>query len=54
MIKYYRQHNLNIKEVLITKALNDSNISHDKLVLINNLPKEFYDMKEETKNFNDK
>ena len=30
----------------------DSNISHDKLVLINNVLKEFYGMKEEIKNSN--
>ena len=40
-------------EVLISKALTDSNISHDELVLINNMLKEFYDMKEEIKNVND-
>ena len=34
-------------EVLISKALIDSNISHDEFVLINNVPKEFDDMKEE-------
>ena len=45
---------LNSIEVLISKALTDSNISHDELVLINNMLKEFYDMKEEIKNFNDK
>ena len=45
---------LNNIEVLISKALIDSNISHDEYVLINNVPKECYDMKEEMKNFNDK
>ena len=45
---------LNSIEVLISKALTDSNISHDELVLINNMLKEFYDMKEEIKHFNDK
>ena len=44
---------LNSIEVLIPKALTDSNISHDELVLINNMLKEFYDMKEEIKNVND-
>ena len=39
-------------EVLISKALIDSNISHDEFVLMNNALKEFYDMKEEIKNFN--
>ena len=43
---------LNRKEVLISKALIDSNISHDEFVLINNVLKESYDMKEEIKNFN--
>ena len=43
---------LNNMEVLISKALIDSNISHDEFVLMNNALKEFYDMKEEIKNFN--
>ena len=37
-------------EVLISKALIDSNISHDQFVLINNVLKEYDDMKEEIKN----
>ena len=45
---------LNSIEVSISKALIDSNISHDEFVLINNVLKEFYDMKEEIKNSNDK
>ena len=45
---------LNSIEVLISKALIDSNIIHDEFVLINNAMKEFYDMKEEIKNYNDK
>ena len=45
---------LNGIEVLISKGLVDSNISHDEFVLINNVLKEFYDMKEEIKNSNDK
>ena len=45
---------LNSAEVLISKALIDSNINHDELVLINNVMKEFYDMKEEIKNSNNK
>ena len=45
---------LNSIEVLISKALIDSNISHDEFVLINNVLKEFYDMKKEIKNSNDK
>ena len=43
---------LNSVEVLIFKALIDSVISHDESVLINNVLKEFYDMKEEMKNSN--
>ena len=31
---------LNIKEVLISKALIDSNISHDKFVSVNNVLKD--------------
>ena len=45
---------LNRIEVLISKALINSNISHDELVLINNVLKEFYDMKEKIKNYNKK
>ena len=45
---------LNSIEVLISKALIDSNIIHVEFVLINNAMKEFYDMKEEIKNYNDK
>ena len=45
---------LNNIEVLISKVLIDSNISHYQFVLINNVLKEFYDMKEEIKNSNDK
>ena len=48
------KYKLNNIEVLISKALIDSNISHDKFVLINNVLKEFYDMKEEIKNFSQK
>ena len=36
-------------KVLISKALVDSNISHDEFVLINNVLKELYDMREEIK-----
>ena len=43
---------LNGIEVLIYKAWIDSNISHDEFVLINNVMKEFYDMKDEIKNSN--
>ena len=41
---------LNDIEVLISKALIDSFISHDEFVLINNDLKEYNKMKEETKN----
>ena len=40
---------LNSLEVLISKALVVSNISHDEFVLINNVLKEFYDTKEKSK-----
>ena len=43
---------LNSIEVLISKALIESNISHDKFVLINNGPKEYDEMKEKLKNSN--
>ena len=43
---------INSIEVLISKALTDSNISPDEFVLINNVLKKFYDMKEEIKNSN--
>ena len=45
---------LNSIEVLISKALIDSDISHDEFVLINNVLKEFYDLKEDIKNSNNK
>ena len=41
---------LNSIEVLISKALIDSNISHDEFVLINNVLKEYEDMTGEIKN----
>ena len=41
---------LNSIEVSISKALIESNISHDEFVLINNVFKEYDDMKEEIKN----
>ena len=44
---------LNDLEVLVFKGLIDSKISHDEFVLITNVQKEFYDMKEEIKNSND-
>ena len=48
------QSKLNSIEVLISKFLIDSNISHDDFVLINNALKEFYDMKKEIKTSNGK
>ena len=41
---------LNIIEVLISKALIDSNISHDEFASVNNVLKEYDDAKEEIKN----
>ena len=38
---------LNSKEVVISKAFIDSNISHDEFVLINNVLKEYDNMKVE-------
>ena len=43
---------LNSIKVLISKALIDSNISHDEFVLINNVLKEYEKMKDETENLN--
>ena len=41
-------------EVLISQTIIVSSISHDEFVLINDVLREFYDMKEEIKNSNDK
>ena len=41
---------LNIIEILISKALIDSNIIHDEFVLINNVLNEYDHMKEKIKN----
>ena len=41
---------LNRMEVLISKTLIDSVISHDEFALINNVLKEYNKMKEEIKN----
>ena len=41
---------LNSTEVLISKTLMDSVISRDRSVLINNILKEYTEMKEEIKN----
>ena len=48
------KYKLNRIEVLLSKALIDSNISHDKFILINNVLTEVYDMKEQIKKSNDK
>ena len=45
---------LNSTEILIYKGLIDSVISHDEFVLINNVLKEYNQMKEEIKNSNEK
>ena len=45
---------LKITEILISKVLIDLNITHYKFVLTNNVLKEFYDMKKESKNSNNK
>ena len=42
---------LNSIEVLISKALIDSVINHDQFFLINNVLKEYNEMKEEIKNW---
>ena len=41
---------LNSIGVLTSKASIDSNISHDEFVLINNVPKQFYDLWQEGRN----
>ena len=53
-IVFLAKSKLNSVEVLISKALIDSNTSHDEFFLINNVLNKFYDMKEEIKNSNDK
>ena len=45
---------LNKIEMLLSKTLIDSNISHDEFVLINDVLKDFSDMKEDMKNSNNK
>ena len=41
-------------EVLIFKSLTNSNISHDEIIFINNVLKEYDDMKEKIKNLKTK
>ena len=45
---------LNTLEILISKALINSNISHDELFSINNVPKKYDDLKKEIKITNNK
>ena len=49
-IVFLAKSKLNSIEVLLSKALIDSNISHEEFVLINNVLKEYGNMKKETKN----
>ena len=44
---------LNSVEVLISKGLIDLNITHDEMVSINNVQKEYDNMKEEIKKSNE-
>ena len=44
------QHKLNTTEVLIFKDLIDSYISHDEFVSVNNVLREYNEMKKEIKN----
>ena len=41
---------LNTTEVLISKALIDTYISHDKFISINNVLRKYHEMKKEIKN----
>ena len=43
---------LNTIEVLISKALANSCVSHEEFVLVNDVLKEYDDMKEEIRNLN--
>ena len=49
-IGLFAETKINSIGILISKALIDSTISHDELVLVNNVLKEYEDMKEEIKN----
>ena len=51
-IVFLAESKLNSIEGLISKALNDSVISHDEFVLINNVLKEYNEMKESIKSLN--
>ena len=48
------QNRLNIKEFLISKALIDSNISHDEFVSVDNVLEEYNEMKEQITNCNNR
>ena len=52
--QFFAKSKLNSSEVLISKALIDSVITHDEFVLIYNVVKEYVEMKGEIKNFNNK
>ena len=52
-IVFLAKSKLNILEVLISKAIIVSNISHDEFVIVNNYLQEIDDTKEEIKNSND-
>ena len=45
---------LNSIDTSISKALVDSNVSHNEFLLINNVMKEFYDLKKKIKKSNNK
>ena len=49
-MKLLQQDKLTAIDVLISKALINSYISHDEFVSINNALREYYEMKEEIKN----
>ena len=44
------KYNFNTIEILISKAVINSYISHDEFVSVNNVLREYYEMKGETKN----
>ena len=46
------KYKLNIIEILISKALNDSNVTYDEFVSVINVLRECHDMKQEIKNSN--
>ena len=49
-IVFLGKDNLNTIEVLVSKALVDSYISHDRFVSVNNILREYNEIKEEIKN----